>query len=151
MCDALPLHYRLRGRVPCVGGDEGGEGVLHRCRPPALADEQRAGAARGPRPSGTRRGLGGLGRTRLPPARADPPPRGHALMVLLDTDCLVGLIRGHPDALPKPPGPANRQETIATTALNVAEVFRGAHGARDAPRALARVRAVLTPLVVLPF
>lgn len=72
-------------------------------------------------------------------------------MVLLDTDCLVGLIRGHPDALRKLALLANRQEAIATTALNVAELFRGAHLARDAPRALARVRAVLGPLLILPF
>ena len=72
-------------------------------------------------------------------------------MAILDTDCLVGLIRGHPDALRKLAVLAGRRESVATTAVNVAELFRGAHLARDSVRALSRVRAVLAPLAILPL
>ena len=72
-------------------------------------------------------------------------------MALLDTDCLVGLIRGHPDALRKLAVLASRQESVTTTAVNVAELFRGAHLASDSSRALSRVRAVLGPLAILPL
>ncbi len=72
-------------------------------------------------------------------------------MAILDTDCLVGLIRGHPDALRKLAVLAGRRESIATTAVNVAELFRGAHLARNSERALSRVRAVLGPLPILPL
>lgn len=72
-------------------------------------------------------------------------------MAVLDTDCIVGLIRGHPDALRKLALLASQGEPIVTTAVNVAELFRGAHLARDSARALTRVRAVLAPLVILPF
>lgn len=72
-------------------------------------------------------------------------------MAILDTDCLVGLIRGHPDALRKLALFASQGEPIATTAVNVAELFRGANLARDPARALARVRAVLAPLAILPL
>ena len=72
-------------------------------------------------------------------------------MAILDTDCIVGLIRGHPDALRKLALFASQGEPIATTAVNVAELFRGAHLARDSTRALTRVRAVLAPIVVLPL
>lgn len=72
-------------------------------------------------------------------------------MAILDTDCLVGLIRGHPEALRKLALLASQGEPVATTAVNVAELFRGAHLARDSERALTRVRAVLAPLAVLPL
>ena len=72
-------------------------------------------------------------------------------MAILDTDCLVGLIRGHPDALRKLAVLASRREPVATTAVNVAELFRGAHLASDSARALSRVRAVLGPLPILPL
>lgn len=72
-------------------------------------------------------------------------------MVVLDTDCLVGLIRGHPDALRKLALLASRRESVATTAVNVAELFRGAHLAPDSARALSRVRTVLGPLAILPM
>lgn len=72
-------------------------------------------------------------------------------MTILDTDCLVGLIRGHPDALRKLALFASQGESVATTAVNVAELFRGAHLARDSARALTRVRAVLAPLAILPL
>lgn len=72
-------------------------------------------------------------------------------MAILDTDCLVGLIRGHPDALRKLALFASTGEPVATTAVNVAELFRGAHLARDSARALSRVRAVVAPLAILPL
>lgn len=72
-------------------------------------------------------------------------------MVILDTDCLVGLVRGHPDALRKLAFLASRRDAVATTAVNVAELFRGAHGAEDSARALSRVRAMIGPLAILPF
>lgn len=72
-------------------------------------------------------------------------------MVVLDTDCLVGLIRGHPDALRKLTILAGQRGAVATTAVNVAELFRGAHRADDSARALSRVRAILSPLDILPF
>jgi predicted nucleic acid-binding protein len=72
-------------------------------------------------------------------------------VVVLDTDCLVGLIRGHPDALRKLAFLASQRESVVTTAVNVAELFRGAHRADDAPRALSRVRTVLGPLDILPL
>ena len=72
-------------------------------------------------------------------------------MAILDTDCLVGLIRGHPDALRKLAVLSSRRELVATTAVNVAELFRGAHLASDSARALSRVRAVLGPLPILPL
>lgn len=72
-------------------------------------------------------------------------------MAILDTDCLVGLIRGHPDALRKLALLASRGESVGTTAVNVAELFRGAHLARDSARALTRVRTVLGPLPILPL
>ena len=72
-------------------------------------------------------------------------------MAVLDTDCLVGLIRGHPDALRKLAVLASRRESVATTAVNVAELFRGAHLASDSARALSRLRTVLGPLGILPL
>jgi len=72
-------------------------------------------------------------------------------VAVLDTDCLVGLIRGHPDALRKLTILASQGESVATTAVNVAELFRGAHRADDSARALSRVRAVLGPLDILPL
>ena len=72
-------------------------------------------------------------------------------MAILDTDCLVGLIRGHPDALRKLAVLASRREAVATTAVNVAELFRGAHLAPDSARALSRVRTVLGPIAILPL
>jgi tRNA(fMet)-specific endonuclease VapC len=72
-------------------------------------------------------------------------------VAILDTDCLVGLIRGHPDAVRKLALMAGEGEPVSTTAVNVAELFRGAHLARDSARALARVRAVLSPLSILPM
>jgi tRNA(fMet)-specific endonuclease VapC len=72
-------------------------------------------------------------------------------VAVLDTDCLVGLIRGHPEALRKLALFAGQGEPVATTAVNVAELFRGAHRARDSARAVSRVRAVLAPLAILPL
>jgi tRNA(fMet)-specific endonuclease VapC len=72
-------------------------------------------------------------------------------VTILDTDCLVGLIRGHPDAVRKLALLASEGEPVATTAVNVAELFRGAHLARDSVRALTRVRAVLGPLSIHPL
>ncbi len=72
-------------------------------------------------------------------------------MAILDTDCLVGLIRGHPDALRKLAVLAGRREPVATTAVNVAELFRGAYLAADSTRAVSRVRTVLGPIAILPL
>lgn len=70
-------------------------------------------------------------------------------MAILDTDCLVGLIRGHPDELRKLAILAGLREPVATTAVNAAELFRGAYLAADSPRALSRVRTVVARLSIL--
>lgn len=70
-------------------------------------------------------------------------------MVCLDTDFIADLDRGKADAIAKLDELENRGETIYTTAINVAELFHGAHNAQDKERAVADVTAILDKFHIL--
>lgn len=70
-------------------------------------------------------------------------------MVCLDTDFIADLDRGKTDAIAKLDELESRNETIFTTAINVAELFHGAHNARDGERAVADITAILDKFHIL--
>lgn len=70
-------------------------------------------------------------------------------MVCLDTDFIADLDRGKADAIAKLDELESRNETVYTTAINVAELFHGANNARDSERAVADITAILDKFHIL--
>ncbi|MFQ5838773.1 MAG: type II toxin-antitoxin system VapC family toxin [Thermoplasmata archaeon] len=64
-------------------------------------------------------------------------------MSVLDTDFLVGLLRGDPDALRKLRGLAEEGDTVVTTVINACELYRGAFLSRAPSSARDKVERLL--------
>ena len=70
-------------------------------------------------------------------------------MVCVDTSFLIALERREASAIEKMNELADHGETIYTTAVNVAEYYSGAYGARDREKALSDARGLLGLFAVL--
>lgn len=72
-------------------------------------------------------------------------------MIVLDTDTIIDFLRGDATAEAFVARLQAQGEDIATTSLNAAELYEGAHGARDAAAALAVVTEFLSRVRELPL
>ena len=70
-------------------------------------------------------------------------------MVCVDTSFLIALERHDGGALEKLKHLADRGEAIYTTAISVAECYRGAYGSKDRPKALKDVKELLELFAIL--
>jgi len=70
-------------------------------------------------------------------------------MVCADSDFIADLDRGNAAALAKLDELEGRGEPVYTTAINVAELYRGAHGSRNSDRAIGRIEKILSRFSVL--
>jgi len=70
-------------------------------------------------------------------------------MVCADSDFIADLDRGNAAALAKLDELEGRGEPVYTTAINVAELYRGAHGSRNRDRAIRRIEKILSRFSVL--
>ena len=70
-------------------------------------------------------------------------------MVCVDTSFLAALERNDSGALEKLKGLAERGEVVFTTAVNVAECYRGAYGSRDRAKALRDTKELLELFAIL--
>lgn len=70
-------------------------------------------------------------------------------MVCADSDFIADLDRGNAAALAKLDELEGRGEPVYTTAINVAELYRGAHGSRNRDRAIVRIEKILSRFSVL--
>jgi tRNA(fMet)-specific endonuclease VapC len=70
-------------------------------------------------------------------------------MVCVDTSFIVAIERRQCGALKKLQGLADRGEVVYTTAVSVAECYRGAYGSKDKARALRDVKELLDLFVIL--
>jgi tRNA(fMet)-specific endonuclease VapC len=70
-------------------------------------------------------------------------------LVCVDTSFLVALERNDSGALEKLRGLAERGEVVFTTAVSVAECYRGAYGSRDKAKALNDAKELLELFAIL--
>lgn len=70
-------------------------------------------------------------------------------MVCADTSFIIALERHESGALEKLRQLTERSEAIYTTAISVAECYRGAYGSKDKPKALRDVKELLELFAVL--
>jgi tRNA(fMet)-specific endonuclease VapC len=72
-------------------------------------------------------------------------------MVCADSDFIVDLDRGRPAAIAKLDELEQRGEPVYTTAINVAELYHGAHSSRNIDRAVGRIEKILNRFSILNF
>ena len=70
-------------------------------------------------------------------------------MVCIDTDFIANLDRGNPAAFVKLNKLGKRGEPTYTTAINVAELYHGAHRSRNRDQGIARIEKILSRFSVL--
>lgn len=70
-------------------------------------------------------------------------------MVCADTDFIADLDRGSKAAIAKLDDLEARGEPIYTTAINVAELYHGAHGSNNRDRAVGRIEKILSRFSIL--
>ncbi len=72
-------------------------------------------------------------------------------MVCLDTSVIIALLRKDGGATAKFEATATRGGTVATTVVNLCDLYAGAFGSRRVPEALQRVETLASMLQVLDF
>lgn len=72
-------------------------------------------------------------------------------MVCVDTDFIAGLQRGNEAAMSKIKKMEESSEVIYTTAINVAELYDGAHRAKNVQEMIKRVDGLLARFQILPL
>jgi tRNA(fMet)-specific endonuclease VapC len=70
-------------------------------------------------------------------------------MTILDTDIIVALLKGTPDAIEKITVIEEKGETITTTILNVYELLKGAYLSRRCEENLAKVTDAISNMQIL--
>ena len=64
-------------------------------------------------------------------------------MVCADTDFIADLDRGRTEAVAKLDDLEERRETLCTTAINIAELYHGAHASRNSLQAVSRIEKIM--------
>lgn len=72
-------------------------------------------------------------------------------LVCLDTSVLIPLLRGDEGMMQRLKAAAEAGETVATTAINLCELYAGAYSTRIPQREVRRVDRLVSALVVLPL
>lgn len=72
-------------------------------------------------------------------------------MVCADTDFIADLDRGKADAIAKLDELEERGETLYTTAINIAELYHGAHASKNSSHSLARIERIIARFSILDF
>jgi tRNA(fMet)-specific endonuclease VapC len=72
-------------------------------------------------------------------------------MVCADTDFIADLDRGKADAIAKLDELEELGETLYTTAINIAELYHGAHASKNSSNALGRIERIIARFFILDF
>ena len=70
-------------------------------------------------------------------------------MVCADTDFIADLDRGRAGAITKLDELEERSETLYTTAINIAELYQGAHASKNSSNALGRIEKIIARFSIL--
>jgi len=149
-------HYDFGGGVPGFGEDEEGEGILHGCHPSCCLESGKRvwldaviggdWASRGPREK--YRNFNEENTQSRVAKDHGVRKSGCWETVCLDTSVLVALLRGEDAALRRLSEEAERGGTVSTTAVNLCELYAGAHASRD-PLEVGRIRRLVSSLDLL--
>ena len=72
-------------------------------------------------------------------------------MPTLDTSPLIDLIRGNADAFDKIQELENIGEVLATTSINILELYKGAYGSANIEKNLKKLKIILEGLAEIPI